>query len=140
MIPASPISETRRRRAWLARGIVVVATVSLVVGIWVDHRQSRSADPWRARLLRGEPVDLQFLCGASAPVDCKATVRMTYRKEDSGWCARLQTNVRGDDAAKSWCNADPGHGTISIFGVVYSFDRFGLVKINDRLVGRMLAS
>ena len=127
----------RRARALLARTILVVAGVSLVAGILLNYYQSQAADPWRARLVRGEPVEVSFLCGVTLPVDCKTTVTLTYQKQDSKWCAKLQPDDQRDVSEKRSCDADPGHGTISLFGAVYSFDRYGFIKIDDHLVGRL---
>jgi hypothetical protein len=124
-------------RAWLARAILVVAGASLVIGILVGHYQSHAADPWRARLVRGEPIEVRFLCGVKGVADCKTTVRITYKRQDSKWCASLQPDDRRQVLEQSWCNADPEHGTISIFGVVHSFDRYGFLRLDDHLVGQM---
>ena len=129
---------TRRTRAWLARAILLVACVSIIAGLVLDRRQSRAEDPWRAKLVRSEPVEMRFLCGANVAIDCKATAKITYRKQDSKWCASLQLGDQRDVKEEDVCNADPEHGTISIFGVVHSFDRFGIVRLDNRLVAQML--
>jgi hypothetical protein len=127
----------RLARARLARAILVVAGVALVVGILVNLYQSRAADPWRARLVRGEPVEVSFLCGVALVLDCKTRVKLTYQKQDSKWCAKLQPDDYRDASEKRACDANPEQGTISLFGVIYSFDRYGFIKIDDHLVGRL---
>jgi len=139
MAPANQTIGTKRARVWLARVILVVASISLVTGILVEHFQSRAPDPWRARLLRREPLEVRFLCGVNLAIDCKTTVRLTYQKQNSKWCAKLQP----DDprvSGQQLCNVDPDRerGRISLFGVVYSFDRYGFVRSDDHLVGQLL--
>lgn len=130
----------KRARARLARAILFVAGLSLVIGIAVDHYQSRAADPWRARLVNGDPVEVRFLCEVNPAVDCKTNIKITYQKRDSKWCAIRQPAAQREVPEQDWCNGDPEHGTISIFGVVYSFDRFGIMKAGDHLVGRLYAA
>jgi hypothetical protein len=127
----------RRARAGLARAIIVVAGVALVAGILVNRYQARAADPWRTRLARGEPVKVSFLCGVALPVDCKTTVRLTYQKQDSKWCAKLQPDEQSDVSQKLACDANPEQGTISLFGLVYFFDRYGFIKTEGHFVGRL---
>ena len=129
---------TKRVRVWLARVILVVASMSLMSGILVEHFQSGAPDPWRARLLRREPLEVRFLCGVNLAIDCKTTVKLTYQKQDSKWCAKLQPNDPRV-SEQQLCNVDPDRerGTISLFGVVYSFDRYGFVRSDDHLVGQL---
>ncbi len=138
MMSAKRDPGTRRTRVWLARGILVVAGISLVTGILMEHFQSRAPDPWRVRLLRREPLEVRFLCGVNLAIDCKTTVRLTYQKQDSKWCAKLQPNDPRVPE-QQLCNVDPDRerGTISLFGVVYSFDRYGFVRSDDHLVGQL---
>src|SRR5690242_11039183 len=104
-----------RMRVWLARLILVVASVSLVMGILVDHFQSHAPDPWRERLLSRQPMEVSFLCGVKLALDCKTTVKLTYQKQNSRWCAKLQP----DDpqiSEKQLCDidADRERGTIKL--------------------------
>jgi hypothetical protein len=116
----------------------LVACVSIVTGLVLDHRYTRADDPWRARLVHGQPVQLQFLCGTNTAIDCQASAKITYRRQDSRWCASLQLGEHRAASDENGCNADPERGTISILGVVHTFDRFGVVKIRDRITAKML--
>ncbi len=133
-----PDPGTRRTRAWLARVILVVATIALLTGILVDHFQSHAPDPWRERLLNRQPMEVRFLCGVNLTLDCKTTVKLAYQKQNSRWCAKLQP----DDpllSEKQLCDidADRERGTIKLLGVVYSFDKYGFLRTDDHLVGQL---
>src|SRR5689334_4708643 len=112
----------RRARVWLARVILVVASVTLVTGILIDHFQSHAPDPWRERLLRREPLEVRFLCGVNLALDCKTTAKLTYQKQNSRWCAKLQPDdPRLSEQQLCDIDADRERGTIKLLGVVYSF-------------------
>lgn len=129
----------RRRRARLARAIIVVASISLAIGVATAFYQSRTKEPWRAMIVRGDPVEVRFLCGTATVVGCGVSVKLTYQKQDAKWCERLDFSDHRVSPEKSWCNADPEHGTISILGVVHEFDGFGAVRVDDHLVGQLFA-
>jgi hypothetical protein len=128
-----------RRRAWVAGAILLIAAASIVFGAGRRLYQSRTANFWQARLMRGEPVVVRFICGADPALDCKVSVKITYQKQDSKWCENLERSDREEIDKTHWCNADPERrtSTISLFGVPYSFDRFGAVKNDDRVVGQL---
>lgn len=130
--------STRRRRARMAHAILIVAGVSLVIGLAdVVYEAVTAKGPWRARLVGGEPVEVRFLCGANAVVDCNVSVKVTYHRQDSRWCEQLDFSDHRVWSEKPSCNGDPEHNMISILGVVHDFDRFGAVRVHDHLVGQM---
>ena len=125
----------RAARARLARVILVVAGVSVAIGLGLRIYQSVAPDPWRTRIVKGEPVVVRFLCNAGAVVDCNVSVKITYRKSDSGWCEDLQRSD-GNEARKT-CRGNPERGVLDILGVPHAFDRFGAVRVDGRLVGQL---
>jgi hypothetical protein len=128
---------THRARARLARAVILIAAVSLVIGIANAIYQSRTKEPWRARIVGGEPIEVRFLCGANAVVDCGVSVRLTYRKQDGRWCEHIELSDRREISGNPSCNGDPEHGTISLLGVLHDFDRYGAVRVKDHLVGQL---
>ena len=127
----------QRRRARIAGAILLIAAAAIVLGSARRLYQSRTANFWQARLVRGEPVVLRFICGTDTVVDCNISVKVTYQKQDSKWCENLERSDQGEIDKRHWCNANPEMRTISLFGVPHSFDRFGAVKNEDRLVGQL---
>jgi hypothetical protein len=127
----------RSTRTRVARAILLVAVVSIVFGSARRLYQSRTANFWQARLVRGEPVVVRFICGPDSVVDCRISVTVTYQKQDSKWCENLERSDQGEIDKTHWCNANPELGTISLFGVPHSFDRFGAVKNEGRLAGQL---
>ncbi|SHK58302.1 hypothetical protein SAMN05444159_3640 [Bradyrhizobium lablabi] len=128
-----------RRRARVAGAILLIAIASIVFGGARRLYQSKTANFWQARLMRGEPAVARFICGADPALDCKVSVKITYQKQDSKWCENLERSDREEIDKTHWCNGDPERraSTISLFGVPYSFDRFGAVKNEDRAVGQL---
>jgi hypothetical protein len=100
------------------------------------HR-SRAGNYWQARLVNGEPVVVRFICGTDTVVDCKISVKVTCQKQQSKWYEDLERSDRDEISRARWCNANPERGTLSLFGVTHSFDRYGVVKNDGRLVGQM---
>ncbi len=138
MMLAKPDRGARGMRVWLARVILIVASLCLVTGIWVDHFGSRAPDPWRERLLNREPLELRFLCGVNLALNCKTTMRLTYQKQKSSWCAKLQPDdPRISEQQLCDIDADRERGTIKLLGVVYSFDKYGFLRTDDHLVGQL---
>ncbi|HEX7564578.1 hypothetical protein [Bradyrhizobium sp.] len=127
----------RRRRARVAGAILLVAVVSIVLGAAGRLYQSRTANFWQSRLVRGESVVVRFICGAGVAVDCNISVKVTYQKQDSKWCENLERSDQSEADKTHWCNANPELRTISLFGVPYSFDRFGALKNETRQVGQL---
>jgi hypothetical protein len=126
-----------RRRARIARAILLVAVASIVLGVAGRFYQTRIAKFWQSRFIRGEPVVVRFICGTDPALDCKLSVKITYQKQDSKWCENLQRSDQSEIDEAHWCNASPELGTISLFGAPYSFDRFGAVRNEDRVVGQL---
>jgi hypothetical protein len=126
-----------RRRGRIATAILLIAVASIVLGSARRLYQSRTPNFWQARLVRGEPVMVRFICGTDPALDCNISVKVTYRKQDSKWCENLERSDQGEIDKTQWCNANPELGTISLFGVPYKFDRFGAVKNEGRLVGQL---
>ena len=79
----------------MAGVILIVASISLVIGLAdVIYDAMTAKGPWRARLVGGQPVEVRFLCGANAVVDCNVSVKVTYRRQDSKWCEQLEFSGR----------------------------------------------
>jgi hypothetical protein len=134
--------DERRKRATrtrVARAIILIAVASIAFGLVRKIYQSRTENYWQARIAGGEPVVVRFICGTGSVVDCNVSVRITYQKQDSRWCANLEGSDQGEIDKTHWCNANPEQGTISIFGVPHAFDRFGAVTSDGRLVGQLFA-
>jgi hypothetical protein len=130
-------SRARRSRALLARALLAIAVASIVIGLGVIAWRWLAGDPWRKRIVRGEPVIVRFLCNTGAAIDCNVTVKAVYRKSDSGWCEDLQRSDQSEPVSRHWCNSDPEHNKISLFGVEHTFDRYGAVQVGDHLVGQL---
>jgi hypothetical protein len=113
--------------------------VSIAFGLARKIYQSRAENYWQARIAGGEPVVVRFICGTGSVVDCNVSVKVTYQKQDSKWCASLERSDHGEIEKTHWCNANPEQGTISILGVPHAFDRFGAVTSDGRLVGQLFA-
>lgn len=133
--PATSSQPVRAARARLARAILGVAGISVAIGLALRVYQSVAPDPWRARIVAGEPVVVRFLCGAGAAVDCKVSVKIIDRKTDSGWCEELQRSDQ--NGVEKTCGGNPERGVLDIFGVPHAFDRFGAVRVDGHLVGRL---
>jgi hypothetical protein len=134
--------DERRKRATRTRAalaIILIAVVSIAFGLARKIYQSRTENYWQARIAGGEPVVVRFLCDTGSVVDCNVSLKVTYQKQDSKWCANLERSDKGEIDQTHWCNANPEQGTISIFGVPHAFDRFGAVTSDDRVVGQLFA-
>lgn len=131
-------SRKRNARARTAGVLILVAVASLAIGLALRVHQFLGRDAWRSRIVRGEPVVVRFFCGVHAVVDCNVSVRITYQRRDSAWCENLQRSDQGEVFKTHWCNGNPEQGTVSIFGVLHTFDRFGAVRVDDKLVGQLL--
>jgi hypothetical protein len=127
----------RRRRTRVAGAILLIAVGSIVLGAALRLYQSRTANFWQAKLMRGEPITVRFICGTDTVVECKISVKVVYQKLDSKWCENLERSDQGEVDKSHSCNANPELGTIGLFGVPYSFDRFGAVKNEGHLVGQL---
>ncbi len=80
---------------------------------------------------------VRFICGTVTVVDCNVSVKVTYQKQQSKWCENLERSDESEIYRARWCNANPEQGTLSLFGVTHSFDRYGVVKNDGRLVGQL---
>ena len=124
-------------RARVASAILLLAAGSIAIGKAAEKHRSRAANYWQARLVSGEPVVVRFICGTNTVVDCKTSVKVTYQKQQSKWCEDLERSDQDEISRARWCNANPESGTLSLFGVTHSFDRYGVVKNDGRLVGQL---
>jgi hypothetical protein len=124
-------------RARVAGAILLIAAGSVAIGKAAQTYRSRAGHDWQARLVSGEPVVVRFICGTDTVVDCKISVKVSYRKQQSQWCEDLERSDESEIYRARWCNANPERGTLSLFGVTHSFDRYGVVKNDGRLVGQL---
>jgi hypothetical protein len=138
-IPARGPQQHRKRltRARAASAIILVAAATIALGIAAKIHRSRAENPWQARLVSGQPVLVRFICGTDSAVDCKISVKLTYQKQQSRWCEDLERSDQDGISRAQWCNANPELGTLSLFGVTHSFDRYGAVKKDGHLVGQL---
>jgi hypothetical protein len=142
MHPEAPVSGPQQHRKLLTRArvagaILIVAMGSIAIGKAAEKYRSRAGNYWQARLVSGEPVVVRFICGTDAVVDCKISVKVTYQKQQSKWCEYLERSDQDEIYRARWCNANPELGTLSLFGVAHSFDRYGAVKNDGHLVGQL---
>lgn len=124
-------------RGRVAKAFILLAMISIALSLALESQRASAENYWQSRLVRGEPVVLRFICGTETVVDCKVSIKVTYQKQASNWCENLERSDQGEVYGTHWCNASPEQGTISIFGAPHSFDRFGVVKNNGRLVGQL---
>src|SRR5258708_12812464 len=104
--------------------MVVIDGGGMVVGWARRLYQSRTANFWQARLVRGEPVVLRFICGTDTVVDCNISVKVTYQKQDSKLCENLERSDQGEIDNRPWCNANPQTPPINLFDLPHSIDTF----------------
>jgi hypothetical protein len=122
----------RRTRRRVAATIVGLAVVSIAAGsLQINY------NPWRSRILRGEPVVAQFYCGVQTIIDCNVSYTLTYKKGDSTWCEDIQRSDQHAVYPAHWCNGDPEQNKISVFGALFAFDRFGALTVGERLLGQL---
>jgi hypothetical protein len=140
-VPVRDLPQQRKlfTRSRIAKAIILVTVGSIAIGLAGKILRSRAGNDWQARLVGGEPVVVRFICGADTVVDCSTSVRVTYQKQQTGWCETLERSDQGEISRARWCNANPELGTLSLFGVTHSFDRYGVVKRDGRLVGQLFS-
>jgi hypothetical protein len=138
-VPVHSLQQHRKllTRARMASAVLLVAAASIAIGWAGKNHRLRAGNDWRARLVSGEPVVVRFICGTDTVVDCKISVRVTYQKQQSKWCEDLERSDQDEISRARWCNANPELETLSLFGVTHSFDRYGVVKNDGRLVGQL---
>jgi hypothetical protein len=127
-------SMTRRR---IAGAIFMALALIVAAGAAREVYMVRHHNAWQARLIRGEPVVVQFICGTDTVLECNTPIKISYRKEGPKWCENLEQGDRGGIYGTHWCNADPAQGTISLYGAPHSFDRDGAVTRAGNLVGQL---
>jgi hypothetical protein len=133
-LESSRANETRKRRTRrrIAGTIVCIAIISIGIGsLQIGY------NPWRSRMLRGEPVVAQFYCAVQTVLDCNISFRLTYEKHGSTWCENIQHSDKAEVYPTHWCNGDPGQNKFSVFGAIFTFDRFGAVTVGEHLVGQL---
>jgi hypothetical protein len=122
----------RRTRRRVAGTIASIALVSIAVGsLQIGH------NPWRSRMLRGEPVVAQFYCSLQTILDCNVSFMLAYEKRDSKWCETIHRSDQAGAYPAHWCNGDPEQGKLSVLGAVFTFDRFGALSVGEHLVGQL---
>lgn len=138
-VPVRGLQQHRKlfTRSRVASAIILVAVGSIAIGLVGKILRSRAGNDWQARLVGGEPVVVRFICGTDTVVDCKISVKLTYKKQQSRWCETLERSDQDEISSAHWCNANPELGTLSLFGVTHTFDRHGVVKNDGRLVGQL---
>jgi hypothetical protein len=107
----------RRMRCRLATVILAVAIALIGLGSLQIH-----SNPWRSRMLHGKPVMAQFYCGVQTVRDCTTSYKLIYQKRGQTWCEDVErSDQTGIDTSHS-CNGNPEQKTISISGVIFTFD------------------
>jgi hypothetical protein len=134
--------KLRRQTKWMTRdslaGAIFIAAVLIVAaGAAREYYLASHLNDWQARLVRGEPAIVQFICGTDTVLDCNVPVQISYQKQESKWCENIEQGDQSGVYATHWCNADPEQGTISLYGAVHSFDADGAVKRGGKLVGQL---
>jgi hypothetical protein len=90
----------------------------------------------RARSLRkAEWVSLRPALN-SGP-DCRDSYTISYSREESLFCGHIRKNGQPSDAV-SRCNSDPARGWLSVEGILYSYDRLGVVRLDSKFVGQLM--
>jgi hypothetical protein len=123
-------------RVRVAGAVFIAAVLVVAAGAAREYYQAWNYNQWQARLVRGEPVIVQFICGTDTVLDCNTPIKISYEKSGQKWCENLEQGDRGIYGTH-WCNADPAQGTISLYGAPHSFDRDGAVTRAGNLVGQL---
>jgi len=125
---------TRNNVAWAILGL---AMASIALGLIRKTYQGNAYNEWQARLVHGEPVVVRFICGPDLPFDCNDEIRITYEKRGNQWCETLWRNAETEPTRARWCDANPEWQLVDLYGELYSFDRYGVVRRASHLVGRL---
>ena len=92
---------------------------------------------WRMRLIHGLPLVARFACGANSGLDCRASYVISYSREESRFCEHVTKNGQATESG-SRCDSDPSRGWLSIGGILYSYDRLGVIRLDSRFVGKLM--
>jgi hypothetical protein len=92
---------------------------------------------WRMRLIHGQPLVVRFVCGTNSGLDCRDSYTISYSREELRFCEHIRKNGQPSDAA-SRCNSDPARGWLSVEGILYSYDRLGVVRLDSKFVGQLM--
>lgn len=115
---------------------LVVCSILIVPGFANAMLQNRGSE-WRMRLIHGQPLVARFACGANSGLDCKARYTISYSKEASQFCEHVSKDGQATEPV-SRCNSDPAKGWLSIDGVLYSYNRLGVIRLDSRFVGQLM--
>jgi len=115
---------------------LIVCSILALPGFANAMLQNRNSE-WRTRLINGQPLVARFVCGTNSGLDCRDSYTISYSKQESRFCEHVAKNGQPPDSV-SRCNSDPARGWLSIGGVLYSYDRLGVVRLDSRFVGQLM--
>ena len=115
---------------------LVICSILALPGFANAMLQNRTSE-WRMRLIHGQPLVVRFVCDANSGLDCRDSYTISYSREESRFCEHIERNGQPSDAA-SRCDSDPARGWLSVEGILYSYDRLGVVRLNSRFVGQLM--
>ena len=122
-------------RCPVAIWVLIVCSILVLPGFARAMLQNRASE-WRMHLIHGEPVVVRFVCGTDSGLDCRDAYTISYTMQDSRYCEHVRRNGEAMDST-SRCDSDPARGWLSIAGVLYSYDRLGVVRLDSNYVGQM---
>jgi hypothetical protein len=97
--------------------------------------QNRASE-WRMRLIQGQPLVVRFVCGTDSGLDCRDSYTISYTVEGSRFCEHVSKNGNAPDPV-SRCDSEPARGWLSVAGILYAYDRLGMVRLDSRYVGQL---
>ena len=125
-------AKTGSPAAWA----LVVCSILALPGFANAMLQNRTSE-WRMRLIHGQPLVVRFVCGTNSGLDCRNSYTISYSREELRFCEHVSKNGQPSDAA-SRCNSDPARGWLSVDGILYSYDRLGVVRLDSKFVGQLM--
>ena len=127
------IEQVRRFPATI--WVLIACSILVLPGFARAMLQNRASE-FRMHLIHGEPVVARFVCGTDSGLDCRDSFTISYSMQDSRYCEHVARNGTPVDAA-SRCDSDPARSGLSIAGMLYTYDRVGVVSRDFRYVGQL---
>jgi hypothetical protein len=115
---------------------LVICSILALPGFANAMLQNRTSE-WRMRLIHGQPLVVRFVCGTNSGLDCRDSYTISYSREALRFCEHISKNGQSSDAA-SRCNSDPARGWLTVDGILYSYDRLGVVRLDSKFVGQLM--
>jgi hypothetical protein len=125
------------RRCPAAIWVLMACSLLALPGLARAMLQNRASE-WRMHLIHGEPLVVRFVCGTDGGPDCRDSFTISYTMQDSRYCEHVKRNGEIMDPA-SRCDSDPARGGLSIAGILYSYDRLGVVRRDSKYVGQLFS-